>query len=194
MNLNRKDPFAFEAPSAPVPAKPEKVLPETSQARDEAYVEPVFAPNAISLTPEAYARLPEELKQAIQARKDKARELTEAFERGYRIRLIKCACAGAFLSLVGCIFLPVCDGLAFLLMAAQGGLSGFLIAKREASPLGGILRYGGGTVAASLAGFIFNFMNWGGARTAFLVWLFSCGIGAVMAIWAKGDRDKYHIY
>lgn len=194
MSLKRQDPFAFETQSDPVPAKTGHDESPGSKARVEEYVEPVFPAHETSLSSEAYERLPDELKQAIQARKDKARELTEAFERGYRNRLVKCTCAGAFLSLVACTFLPICDGLAFMLMAAQGGLSGFLIAKREASPLGGILRYGGSAVAATLAGFIFSILSWEGAKSAFFVWLFMCVIGAVMAMWAKSDREKYHVY
>lgn len=189
----RRDPFAFEEPAqAPLLAEQAEpapaVLPIELPPEDQAAY-------ATRLTPEAFERLPEEMKAAIRARDAKARQLTQAFTLGFKRRALIACSLGAVISVaLAVVFMPIRSPQMLLLMLAQGAWAGYLIVRYEATPFGSVGMFGGTTVAASLLGFILGWMNWAGAPMAFMSWLLSFGFGMLIAQWARRDRERFNAF
>lgn len=184
----KQDPFAFDASVPPNPALEDVSAPPTlagTVCTDAEAVE-----RATHLSSEAYERLPPEMKAAIQVRKAEAQRLTEAFERAFRRRALCCAIGGAVLTLMMLVLLPISSALFIPLVLAQGAASGYWIVAAEASPLGGVVRFGLINVLLCNLGFVLGMLNWTGAASAFIAWLFACGGGGMLAHWARSQREK----
>ncbi|MCW8130882.1 MAG: hypothetical protein KIS92_11065 [Planctomycetota bacterium] len=192
---DRRNAFAFEPEPAPEPRTAPKpaAAPATSKVPLDLPPEDQ-AVYATRLTPEAFERLPEEMKAAIRAREAKAKRLTEAFTHGFKRRAIIACCMGAVLAASLAIFMPIQNPLMLLLVLAQGAGAGYLIVRYEATPFGSLGMYGGTSVAASLFGFITGWMNWTGAPMVFMSWLLTFSFGMAIAMWARRDRERFNAF
>jgi len=182
------DPFAFDTTTPSASGSEGKTAPAVPPA--PAGIDAEAVERATHLSPEAYERLPLEMKAAILARKAEAQRLTEAFERAFRRRALCCAIGGAVLTLMMLVLLPISSALFIPLALAQGAASGYWIVVAESSPLGGVVRFGLINVLLCNLGFVLGLLNWAGAASAFIAWLFACGGGGMLAHWARSQREK----